>query len=488
MMSPTFHFSPSQIRRSSAGPGFKSHADIQLEPHTEYTYGVLLYALGKIGPISRRSSLGSAEQHLFPHPRPLTKCHNIDASRSTSHSTIATMSTETQTQTEPGTETIILQTRTSQSHSLTPSPPQDHPPKWLYPKILSAGLSFFVAGVNDGSLGSLIPYIIRSYNINTNTIAILYGTTFSGWFIAALTNSTICQHLDLGSILCIGAALQVLAHTLRSWFAPFPLYAVTFFLASLGQAYNDTHANTFVSELRGAAHRWLGFIHAMYMAGCLVGPFVATGVASANAQSRWNLFYIFPLGLGVVNFALVGLSFHDRVAVLSRKKKAVQGGATSDNALSSETYQPERESTGKAAAKEIKETLSTPGVWLLSLFFFFFLGAAITAGGWMVEYLVNVRNGDVKNMGYVPAGFYGGAFLGRLVLAEPTHRLGERRMIFIYAVLCVGLQLVFWLYVLSHHLSAAAAAANLELGFRISSLKLWLLVCWVSSLVHSLQR
>ena len=82
-----------------------------------------------------------------------------------------------------------------------------------------------------------------------------------------------------------------------------------------------------------------------------------------------------------------------------------------------------------------------------SIGFGFFLGAAITAGGWMVEYLVNVRNGDVKNMGYVPAGFYGGGFLGRLILAEPTYRLGERRMIFIYAVLCVGLQLVFWLYV-----------------------------------------
>lgn len=50
-------------------------------------------------------------------------------------------------------------------------------------------------------------------------------------------------------------------------------------------------------------------------------------------------------------------------------------------------------------------------------------------------------------MGYIPTGFYGGAFLGRLVLAEPTYRLGERRMIFIYAALCAGLELVFWLLV-----------------------------------------
>lgn len=63
----------------------------------------------------------------------------------------------------------------------------------------------------------------------------------------------------------------------------------------------------------------------------------------------------------------------------------------------------------------------------------------------MVEYLVRVRKGDVAGMGFVPAGFYGGAFLGRLLLAEPTHRFGERRMIFVYALLCVGLQLIFWL-------------------------------------------
>lgn len=62
-----------------------------------------------------------------------------------------------------------------------------------------------------------------------------------------------------------------------------------------------------------------------------------------------------------------------------------------------------------------------------------------------MEYLVDVQDGDLKDMGYVPAGFYGGGFLGRLLLAEPTYRWGERRMIFLYVVLCVGLQLMFWL-------------------------------------------
>lgn len=67
--------------------------------------------------------------------------------------------------------------------------------------------------------------------------------------------------------------------------------------------------------------------------------------------------------------------------------------------------------------------------------------------GWIVEYLIQARDGDSSDMGYVPAGFYGGSFMGRLLLAEPTYRWGERRMVFVYAVFCVGLQLVFWLYV-----------------------------------------
>ncbi|KAJ5351503.1 hypothetical protein N7452_000477 [Penicillium brevicompactum] len=324
------------------------------------------------------------------------------------------------------TETIALPTIPSEvpENEIQDSRPPEV--KWMYPKILSAGVSFFVAGVNDGSLGSLIPYVIRTYSIGTNMVAVLYGTTFGGWLIAALTNSTITKYLDLGPILCLGAAIQVLAYVLRVWEPPFALYVVTFFLASLGQAFNDTHANTFVSSLTGA-HRYLGFIHAMYMAGCLVGPFVATGIASANTDSMWYLFYAFPLGMGVVNLALLGVCFRDYMAAPAVLRD------------------DREEASSKSAWKEIKDTLSTPGVWLVSLFFFFFLGATITAGGWMVEYLVNVRNGDVKEMGYVPAGFFGGAFLGRLILAEPTHRLGERRMIFLYAVLCVGLQLVFWL-------------------------------------------
>jgi fucose permease len=48
-------------------------------------------------------------------------------------------------------------------------------------------------------------------------------------------------------------------------------------------------------------------------------------------------------------------------------------------------------------------------------------------------------------MGYVPTGFWGGLFLGRLLLAEPTHRFGEQRSILYLCLICLVLQLLFWL-------------------------------------------
>ena len=40
-------------------------------------------------------------------------------------------------------------------------------------KVLAASVSFFFAGSNDGSLGALTPYILRTYNIGTEYVALM---------------------------------------------------------------------------------------------------------------------------------------------------------------------------------------------------------------------------------------------------------------------------------------------------------------------------
>ncbi|KAJ0165998.1 Tryptophan 2-halogenase [Colletotrichum tanaceti] len=312
-------------------------------------------------------------------------------------------------------------------------------------KLVAAGFSFFISGVNDGSVGPLLPYMIRDYDISTAVVSIVYGANFLGWFLAALTNTYLGQKFNLGGLLTFGAFFQLLAHALRVWRAPFPLFVVTFWLVCLGQAYQDAGANAYVASVK-AAHRWLAFIHALYMAGCLVAPFVATPIASAGggggeASSRWYLFYIFPLAIGAVNLALTFYAFRDTIKLGREPGSPEQGGPQSQTDAGEE-----KKKKTKSASQLVKLTLMTKSLWMISLFFFFLLGATITASGWIVEYLVEIRHGNLGQMGYVPAGFNGGAMLGRLLLAEPTYRLGERRMVLVYVVLCIAFQLVFWLY------------------------------------------
>lgn len=38
-------------------------------------------------------------------------------------------------------------------------------------KLIVAGFSFFCAGVNDGTLGPLIPYILATFKIGTGEVA-----------------------------------------------------------------------------------------------------------------------------------------------------------------------------------------------------------------------------------------------------------------------------------------------------------------------------
>lgn len=91
---------------------------------------------------------------------------------------IGTMATGTVTETE---EAIPLPQRPNATQNTTSNttPPEitEKRSSFLHNrdsfKLLSVGFSFFVAGINDGSIGALLPYVIREYNINTAIVSSL---------------------------------------------------------------------------------------------------------------------------------------------------------------------------------------------------------------------------------------------------------------------------------------------------------------------------
>jgi hypothetical protein len=80
--------------------------------------------------------------------------------------------TETQTTVEDAIEIADL-TQTGRQDAAGPEPEAESRSldKAMYLKLISAGFSFFVAGVNDGAIGALIPYFIRDYNVTTAIVS-----------------------------------------------------------------------------------------------------------------------------------------------------------------------------------------------------------------------------------------------------------------------------------------------------------------------------
>ncbi|TVY33149.1 Bypass of stop codon protein, partial [Lachnellula occidentalis] len=209
----------------------------------------------------------------------------------------------------------------------------------------------------------------------------------------------------------------------------------------LGQAIQDSFSNTFVATLNlngttGKSHRWLGLIHAMYGLGLLIAPFIATGIAnhaSPNGGDKWERVWLWLTGISILNIMGVLYAFRDSAWRITTPERGIE--AEDEVEVESET----------GNRSKLRQLLGMKNLYILALFFFFHLGVCSTSGGWVVEFLLRTRHADLHKIGYVPSGFYGGLCLSRLILVEPTHRYGERRMLLLYSILAFAMQMVFWL-------------------------------------------
>ncbi|KAL4784717.1 major facilitator superfamily domain-containing protein [Aspergillus varians] len=281
----------------------------------------------------------------------------------------------------------------------------------VYGKIVSTNFSILCAGFNDAALGPLIPYIQPWFDIGLLEISYIYLVGFVGGFTASFANIHICAYLGTGGTLVLGVIIQCIGYALMFWAPSFPFFLIAFVFTGFGLGIADAQANSFTVTVRNS-HRWLGVLHAVYGFGTILAPLVANPIA-AHAP-RWQLYYLITLILGVTNVLFNAWTFRHRL------------------------FMPNDASAKVTPGRELRETLSHRSLWFLTMFFFLYAGAEITLG-------VAVRNGDPENVGYIASIFWCGFTLGRIALADVTHRFGERRMVFIYIALAITFQLMFWL-------------------------------------------
>ncbi|KAI9567524.1 major facilitator superfamily domain-containing protein [Boletus coccyginus] len=248
--------------------------------------------------------------------------------------------------------------------------------------------TFYLAGWNDGTTGPLLPRIQRVYGLSFAVVSLIFVSTCLGFLTGAFLNVALNDRYGFGKVVSShsdGSILQAIGYTIE---VPPYLFQCSY----------------------------LG-------AGALSAPLVATRFAQLP---HWSFHYLASLGIALTGTILLIAVFR----LESREECLAQIG------------QPAGEQS-QSEKNRFRQIFTLKNVHLLAVFILVYVGIEVTLGGWIVTYIADVRGGGPSS-GYISSGFLGGLMTGRVALLWLNRKVGERRVLFIYALLAVGLELVVW--------------------------------------------
>lgn len=122
----------------------------------------------------------------------------------------------------------------------------------LKPYIKPLMASFFislVAGLNDGSIGTIIPRLKDYYNIPNETVSMLFLCSALGFFASAGCNGYIVHKLGQLKTLYLGSFVMFFAFIVLSLGLPFPIMAITMPFVGGGMALLDAAMNVYTANV-----------------------------------------------------------------------------------------------------------------------------------------------------------------------------------------------------------------------------------------------
>ncbi|KAF8421639.1 MFS transporter [Tirmania nivea] len=309
----------------------------------------------------------------------------------------------------------------------------NNPPinKW---RILAAFYSFIIMGMNDSAYGALIPYLEIYYTINFTRVSLIFLAPFVGYTIAAFANDKLHNTFGRRGVGIIAPLCHMAAYIITAMHPPYLALVVVMTIEGFGSGTVDAAWNSYIGVM-DQSNEILGLLHGMYGVGAISSPIIATFMVTHGYQ--WYEFYYLMIGVAFLSVIFSGTAFWGETA---------------------EVYRSVNGTTGEQGGRT-RESMKNKVTWLIALFLWLYLGAEVSLGGWIVTFMIRVRNGSPFDSGMVSAGFWIGLTMGRFTLGWLTGRFGEKLMVSIYLLLAIVLELIFLL--IPHFYVSAVSVALL---------------------------
>ena len=262
---------------------------------------------------------------------------------------------------------------------------------------------------------------------------------------------------------------HTLAYLIISQHPPYPVLVLAYAFAGFGNGIGDAAWNAWVGNLAQAS-QLLGFMHAIYGAGGTVSPLIATAMVTRGHVEWYTFYYILvssPLAVSIRNGYTSNLSkrssffltpcFVFKLGLATIETIALTWSFWSKTARDYlETTNANNTSNAGTRTALFKKPYARVS-WLCAIFLLGYVGVEVSLGGWVVQFMLRVRNADSFDAGMASVGFWLGLTVGRATLGLLTPAIGVKLSLMIFIPLTMGLELVFWL-VPQFHVSAVAIA------------------------------
>ncbi|KAF2472049.1 MFS general substrate transporter [Lindgomyces ingoldianus] len=304
--------------------------------------------------------------------------------------------------------------------------------RWNHPRMnlwrtLAAFGSFVVLGANDAAYGALIPYLQTYYNLTYTVVSLVFLSPLAGYTISALLNNTI--HLKFGQrgVAFISPGCHLIAYIIIALHPPYPVLVVIFMIAGFGNGLADAAWNAWIGNMANP-NEVLGFLHAFYGLGATLSPLIATTMITKGSRLPWYYFYYVMIAVAFLELTSSVWAFWGASGAIFRANN------------------PRTTNTKDNRMKEALIRLPFARVtWICAMFLLGYVGVEVALGGWIVKFMLEVRDGAEFASGMTATGFWMGLTIGRIVLGFVTPKVGEKLAIAIYLPITMVFQLIFWL-------------------------------------------
>jgi len=267
-------------------------------------------------------------------------------------------------------------------------------------------LTFIALGLAMTWIGPTLPGLAARMHRTPGEMSYVFTAMAFGYLLGTFLGGRAYDRLPGHRVMA--AALVVMAGTLALVPAVPLAYALAAILVVLGVAQGivDVGGNTLLVWVhRRGVGPFMNGMHFFFGVGALIAPIVVAQAIGLTGDIAWAC------------WALALLMVVPPVWVLR------QPSPTGEHA---------------AAEAQASDRPSYPLLFLMAAFFFTFVGAELSFGGWISTYTLGQGLGNEKIAAYAAAAFGGAMTLGRLVAVPVSLRVGPRTILFVDLVGCLA--------------------------------------------------